>query len=304
MWPLCRWAPDLGVPFDTRAGDTSQMRQLRRWTSPGQSGLPAKIAAMKESKQALADCPTYHRIPLHFRNADNGDKATPQIRLDPVARDGLDASIHAPDEPQEAEPPQHHPQAIIDQELEPARTQTSLQELVEPTRPKRGPGRPKGSRTRPKDQAPPVYDVEHDNIVSKNCLMGEPEDTMDEQPDNSNWFDIHLPQDALPQDTLPQDVLPRDNLQQDDLEDEFTRFTNDVTTINDNDITPEPGLGDLDPESPEYRKLITLKYNRPQTVLVRSSPPAITADAPTIEDPNDEIWHETSERSDDEQLHQ
>ncbi|KAG2001547.1 hypothetical protein GB937_010090 [Aspergillus fischeri] len=129
--------------------------------------------------------------------------------------------------------------------------------------------------------------------------MGELEDTMDKQPDNSNWFDIHLPQDAL-----PQDVLPQDNLQQDDLEDEFTQFTNDVITINDNDITPEPGLGDLDPESPEYQKLITLKYNQPQTVLVRSSPPAITTDAPVIEDPNDKIWHETSERSDDKQLHQ
>lgn len=30
----------------------------------------------------------------------------------------------------------------------------------------------------------------------------------------------------------------------------------------------------------------------------------IMTDAPTIEHPNDEVWHEASERSDDEQLHQ
>jgi hypothetical protein len=115
--------------------------------------------------------------------------------------------------------------------------------------------------------------------VSKKRRVGEPEDIMDEQPDHRNWFDVQL----------------------DDLEDEFTQFTNDVTTINDIDTTPEPVLEDLDPESPEYRKLITLKYNQPRTGLVRSSPPVIMTDATTIEDPHDEVWHEASERSDDEQ---
>lgn len=124
--------------------------------------------------------------------------------------------------------------------------------------------------------------------------MGEPEDAMDEQPDNSNWFDIQFSQNGSPQ----------DNNQQDSFEEELTQFTNDVTTINDNNNTPEPGLEDLDPESPEYQKLVTLKYNRMQAVPVRSSPPAITTDAPTVEDPTDDIWHETSERSDDEFIHQ
>ena len=124
--------------------------------------------------------------------------------------------------------------------------------------------------------------------------MGEPEDIMDEQPDNSNWFDIQLSQtDPL-----------QGNLQQDNLEDEFTQFTNDVTTINDTNTTPEPNLEDLDPDSPEYRKLVTLKYNRIQAGPVRSSPPAIATDAPTIEDPTDDVWHEASERSDDESVHQ
>lgn len=101
---------------------------------------------------------------------------------------------------------------------------------------------------------------------------------MDEQPDHRNWFDVQL----------------------EDLEDKFTQFTNDVTTINDIDTTPELDLADLDPESLEYRKLITLKYNRLRAGPVRSSPPATITDAPTIEDPNDEVWHEASERSDDE----
>jgi hypothetical protein len=211
---------------------------------------------------------------------------------------------------------------MIDLELELARTETSPQVLVELTKPKRGPGRPKGSRTRPRDQAPPSTMVsairrptriqttsqraEEDIMVFKKRRMGEPEDTMDEQPDDRNWFDIHLPPDALPQDVLAQedphqDDPHQDDRHQDELVDEFIRFTNDVTTINDTDITPEPGLEDLDPESPEYRKLITLKYNRARAVLVRSSPPVIMTDAPTIEDTNDEVWHEASERSDDEQ---
>jgi hypothetical protein len=126
-----------------------------------------------------------------------------------------------------------------------------------------------------RSQAAPQRD-EQENITSKRRRVGEPEDTMDEQPDERNWFDIQL----------------------DNLEDELTQFTNEVTTIND---TPEPGLENLDPESPEYRKLITLTYNRQRAAPVRSSPPAIMTDAPTIEDPNDEVWHEASERSDDEQ---
>jgi hypothetical protein len=66
---------------------------------------------------------------------------------------------------------------------------------------------------------------------------------MDEKPDDGNWFDMELTQNAVPQD-IPQ---------HDNFEDELTQFTNEVTTINDIGITPELGLEDLDPESPEYR---------------------------------------------------
>lgn len=124
--------------------------------------------------------------------------------------------------------------------------------------------------------------------------MGEPEDTMDEQPDDNDWLNIQL---------TPAD-LPQPDTQPDSFENQLTQFTNEFTTINDANNTPEPNLEELDPESPEYRKLITLKYNRQQAGPVRSSPPVFTTDAPTIEDPNDEIWHEVSERSDDEQSQQ
>lgn len=116
---------------------------------------------------------------------------------------------------------------------------------------------------------------------------------MDEQPDDSNWFDIHLPQTDPPQDSTQQG---------DTFEQELTQFTNDVTTINDTN-TLEPSLEGLDPSSREYRRLVTLRYSQPHTAPVGSSPPVFTTDAPTVEDPNDEIWHETSERSDDEQPH-
>lgn len=217
----------------------------------------------------------------------------------------LDLSIHAPRGQQEA---------TFSQRPQPE-TGTSLEKLIKPTKPRKGPGRPRGSRTRPKDQVQPPPEqtstitsanqrstrsqvaslpTAQEHTISKKRHMGEPEDIMDEQPDNGNWFDILLSQADPPQ------VIP----QQDSLEEELTQFTNDVTTIDDTNTTPEPDLRDLDPESPEYWKLVALKYNRAQAMPVRSSPPAITTDAPTIEEPTDDIWHEASECSDDEFIHQ
>jgi hypothetical protein len=80
--------------------------------------------------------------------------------------------------------------------------------------------------------------------------VGEPEGTMDdEQPDNSNWFDIQLSQSAL--------LLGI--AQQDNFENELTQFTNDVTTINEIEIIPEPGL-----ERPRSREPGIPKAYRPQ----------------------------------------
>lgn len=268
---------------------------------------------MNEAKQALADCPMYHRVPLHFRNTASGNTSSPPVGPDVTEIVDPDLSIHAPEGQQEATLSQRPQQVLIDLEPEPTEAGTSLEELIKPIKPRRGPGRPKGSRTRPKDQAQPPPEQTNtiiltnqrstrsqaasqgpaqEHTISKKRRVGEPEDIMDEQPDNS-WFDTQLSQ------TNPS----QDNLQQDRLEDEFTQFTNDVTTINDTNTTPEPSLEDLDPDSPEYRKLVTLRYNRIQAVPVRSSP-AITTDAPTIEDPTDDVWHEASERSDDESVHQ
>lgn len=185
---------------------------------PVSRDCPVKVAAMKEAQQALADCPAYHRVPLHFRNTDHGDRVVPETRQVSVERDDLEASIHLPNRPQEVEPRQASPPTITDLDLEPVRTERASQELVEPAKPRRGPGRPKGSRTRPKEQAPPSANVpasqrptrsqattqrsEQDSTGSKRRRVGEPEDTMDEQPDHRNWFDIQFAQSALPREDL------------------------------------------------------------------------------------------------------
>jgi hypothetical protein len=57
MWPLCRWAPDLGVPLDTGAGDTSQMRQLRRRASPSQPGLSGEDRGNERGKTGISRLP-------------------------------------------------------------------------------------------------------------------------------------------------------------------------------------------------------------------------------------------------------
>ncbi|ODM14296.1 hypothetical protein SI65_10293 [Aspergillus cristatus] len=96
---------------------------------------------------------------------------------------------------------------------------------------------------------------------------------MDEQPDDDSWFNIQLTTADIPQ----------PNTQQDILEDQLTQFINDITTVNDTGNTSEPDS---------------------EKTPIRSSPPVLTTDAPTVEDPNNEIWHEASERSDDEQNEQ
>ncbi|KAF3006934.1 hypothetical protein E8E15_001207 [Penicillium rubens] len=252
-----------------------------------------------------ADSSTYHRVPLHFRHTVDGSKAAPPTT-------GLGISMPAPERQAEDESPQQPQPVAIDLEAEPHAMGAPAKQHIELTKTRRGPGRPKGSRAKPKDQGPQPRDnvaptanqrstrsqaasqkAAQEHTISKKRRVGEPEDTMDEQPDDSNWLDIRLPQ-AEPS---------QDHPQQDRSEIELTQFTNEVTTINDTN-SPEPSLQNLDPDSPEYRKLITLKYNRPQSVPVRSSPPVFMTDAPTIEDQNDEIWHETSEHSDNEQTHQ
>lgn len=116
-----------------------------------------KIAALDEAKQALADCPIYHRIPLHFRNAASRDTTSSPIRPDSTERDDLDAPIHALQGQQEANPSHYPPQITIDPKTEPTRKETSLEELMKLSKPRRGPGHPKGSKNKPKDHAsPPV----------------------------------------------------------------------------------------------------------------------------------------------------
>ncbi|KAJ5110837.1 hypothetical protein N7532_001372 [Penicillium argentinense] len=281
---------------------------------PTSQNCAVKSAAMAEAKQALIDSPTYHRVPLYYRNAaSKGSTTTHLLRSGLPERNELEESVHTPERRQEKEAPQYSQPVTIDLEMEPLITGALSGEPGQSAKPKRGPGRPKGSRTRPRNQAPPPPDntlsivnrmstrsqaasqkAIQEHTTSKKRRVGAPEDTMDEQPDDSNWLDIHLPQPGPPQDSTQQDER---------FEQELIQFTNDVTTINDTN-TREPSLQDLDPASPGYRKLITLRYSQTNTVPVGSSPPVVTTDAPTVEDPNDDIWHEASERSDDERNHE
>ncbi|OKP10346.1 hypothetical protein PENSUB_4193 [Penicillium subrubescens] len=114
-----------------------------------------------------------------------------------------------------------------------------------------------------------------DSTAGKKRRIGEPEDTIDEQPDDNNWLDASFAPDVGTQNSLPRNIF----------DEELTRFTNEVTTINDVDVdsTPAPSLEDLDPASPEYRKLITLRYNQQRAVVARSSPPMVTTEAETLQ---------------------
>ena len=218
---------------------------------PTSRECPVKIAALEEAKQALADCPAYHRIPLHFRSTASSDTTSSPIGPSPAEREDLDASIYAPEGQQESNPSQYPRQVTIDLETEPPRTDTPSEELIKPPKARRGPGRPKGSKTKPEDRAPPPVQpasqrstrsqaaaqrAESERNMSKKRRVGEPEDIMDEQPDDSDWLQPPVP------------------------------------------------------------------------IPCKSSPPAILTDAPTdaptIEDPDDDIWYEVSERSDDEQSQQ
>jgi hypothetical protein len=276
---------------------------------PTSRECPVKIAAMNEAKQALAECPTYHRIPLHFRTSTSSDKVTTSSNSTNTRPDGIEASIHAPESQEEENPSTVRPETVIDLDATPAAVETVMEETTGVTQSKRGPGRPKGSKTRAKVPKSPVIPLAcqrstrfqmaskkatQDEANSKRRRTGELEDAMDEQPDDDDWFNIQL---------NPAD-FPQTNTQQDSQEHRLSQFLNEVTTLNDAGSTPGPGGEELDPESPEYRKLVVLKYRQRQVVAIESSPPVFGTDAPTIEDTSDEVWHETSERSDDEQHHQ
>lgn len=61
------------------------------------------MTALDEAKQALADCPADHRIPLHFRNTVKSDTTSAPIGPRPTEEDDLDATIPAPEGQQEAD---------------------------------------------------------------------------------------------------------------------------------------------------------------------------------------------------------
>ncbi|OQD64940.1 hypothetical protein PENANT_c416G08912, partial [Penicillium antarcticum] len=190
---------------------------------------PVKIAAMNEAKQALAECPTYHLIPLHFRIATRSDKPTNSTSSNTTTGDGMEASIHAPRRQQEEEPSTDSQETVIDPVTAFVETETAPEEPTEITQSKRGPGRPKGSKTRSKVSKPPLIPLAcqrstryqlasqittQKDANSKRRRTGEPEDAMDEQPDDNEWFNIQL---------NPAD-FPQTNAQQDSHENRLSQF--------------------------------------------------------------------------------
>ena len=94
---------------------------------PTSRECPVKIAALDEAKQALADCPAYHPIPQHFRNTASSDTTSSPSRPSATEMDDLDASVHAPEGQQEADPSHLPPQVTTEPETEPTREETSLE---------------------------------------------------------------------------------------------------------------------------------------------------------------------------------
>ncbi|KAI1829098.1 hypothetical protein CBS147337_10090 [Penicillium roqueforti] len=232
---------------------------------------------MNEAKQALADCPAYHRVPLHFRVAPGVNIAATSSNPNSTVADGMEASIHAPERQQEEESSLNN-QAMIDLETAPVEIDMTPNE---------------DGSTKERLQVASQKAIQ-DQTNSKRRRTAEPGETMDEQPDDNKWFNIQL---------TPAD-FPQANTQQGSHEDQLSQFISQVTTVDDAGNSPGFDGEGLDPESSEYRKMVILKYKHQQVIPIGSSPPAFTTDAPTIEDPNHEIWHEASERSDDVQTHQ
>ncbi|KAI1829300.1 hypothetical protein DTO027I6_9813 [Penicillium roqueforti] len=151
---------------------------------------PVKVVAMNEDKQALANCPAYHRVPMHFRVAASTDKEATSARPDSMR----------PWPPKGFKNEAKESQTNSDTAGMPRvnKTPSGLEKALH-----RRAGRYHGRATKP----------------------------------------------------TPPD-LPHPDTQQDSLERQLTQFINEVTTVNEAGHTSEPyDEEELDPESPEYRKL-------------------------------------------------
>lgn len=169
---------------------------------------------------------------------------------------------------------------MIDLVTAPTQAGSFIDESTETVQPTKGTVHPKGTKTKTlkapviplawrgstRSQVASQKATQSENS-SKRRRTGEPEDAMDEQPDDDDWISVPMNPDGL----------PRPNSEQDS------------------------GDEGQEPESSERQKMLILKYKLQRTMQGRSSSSAPTTDASTAEDPDDEVWHEASERSDDEQ---
>jgi hypothetical protein len=247
---------------------------------PVSDSCPVKQEAVAVARQALLNCPAWHRIPLHFRDSANRGQSTVSQnkpnRAAPAAEPGLDASIHAPEAST----------ATGDAPKPADANSSSLEQFIKPKR-----GRPKGSKNKSKDSVAPALGQTNSELVanlgrvtrssqreqrqslegftvSKKQRTAETADVMDEQPDDNFWSQLPPIEAGDEMSTL-----------------------NEFTTINDRAVTPElqPNLPEIDPSSPEYQSLmLRLNYGKPRAPALaqdsaldqtpRSSPIFITSD--------------------------
>lgn len=188
---------------------------------PTSQECPIKMKALDEAKQALANCPAYHRIPLHFQNTVSMETVTARTGPIPTIREYADASIHSTEGQQETRSSQCFLPVVDGPEADQTRTEMLVKEPIR-SESSRGPGRPKGSKTKTRTRAPspPIQPIsqrvtrsqaaalrlESEHSGSKKRRVGELGDIMDEQPDDSDWIGPPILPDVSVTETLDDDI--------------------------------------------------------------------------------------------------
>ncbi|KAJ5121345.1 zinc knuckle domain protein [Penicillium bovifimosum] len=62
---------------------------------PTSRECPVKTKAMEEAKQALANCPAYHRVSMHFQATTEAGRGATATRKETTQQEGIGTSVHA-----------------------------------------------------------------------------------------------------------------------------------------------------------------------------------------------------------------
>jgi hypothetical protein len=237
--PTWECESERGVPILTKCANCDGNHR------PTSAECPAKREARRAADEIRARCPPYHRVPLRFRprpaDKDNGLASLP-ARTMAGTNLNLNGSIHAPTAPT--------PAALTQVAPTPAANTTTINTNIlstqrsAPTR--RGPGRPRGSKNKPKEPAagedddlpaqPEITESaltvsrrsrtsrsQQDMVqlmtdperllhsVNKRRRMIEPENLMEEDPDTDIWATQLQQQEQQPEQQVPS-PLPAEGL--------------------------------------------------------------------------------------------